>query len=141
MARFPVREVYPPLDADEPSGAPARRRMAGLRGPVTSGWLLVASVSQLGTFIAVLWYGLLAFPEMTLPEAALLVGALLVAHWLTSLAVFAVGRARFRCLERRYVAWLDGLCTEERAEHCRRAQRRLVEHQKTPRHWVVPADW
>ncbi|MFF2622809.1 hypothetical protein [Oerskovia jenensis] len=141
MARSPAREVYPPLDADEPPHDPGRRRRAGLHGPVTSGWLLVASVSQLGAFIVVLWSGLRAFPEMTLPAAALLVGAVLLAHWSTSLAVFAVGRARFRCLERRYVTWLDGLSADQRAEHCRRAQHRLEEHRTAPRHWVVPADW
>ncbi|MFF3064091.1 hypothetical protein ACFVQ3_06000 [Oerskovia sp. NPDC057915] len=146
MARSPaseadVPETYPPLDAHRSTFVPCRRDRAGLHGPLTSGWLLAASVSQLGAVIVVLWCGLQAHPVLSLPVAALLLGAMLAAHWLASITVLALGRARFRVLERRYLAWLDGLTAEQRALHCRRAQRRLLEHERAPRHWVVPADW
>lgn len=137
----PTPELYPPLDAEQATLVPCWHRGAGLHGPVTSGWPLVASVSQLATVIVILWCGLRAYPVMTTPVAVLLVGAALVTPWLTSVVVFAVGRARFRQLERRYVAWLDGLTPEQRAQHGRRAQARLHEHRSAPRHWVVPADW
>jgi len=135
------RELFPPLDADPATLVPAWHRRTGLHGPVTSGWPLVASVSQLASVIVLLWSVLHADPVMTPPLAALLVGAALVAPWLTSVVVFAVGRARFRHLERRYVTWLDGLPPEQRADHGRRARARLEEHRTAPRHWVVPADW
>ncbi|MDF2848189.1 MAG: hypothetical protein K0R97_2171 [Oerskovia sp.] len=133
-------EMYPPLDAHESTLVPCRHR-AGLHGPLTSGWLLAASVGQLGAVIVVLWCGLQAHPVISLPVAALLLAAMLAAHWLASIAMFALGRARFRALERRYVAWLDALTAEQRAQHCHRAQRRLLEHERAPRHWVVPTDW
>ncbi|RXR23754.1 hypothetical protein EQW78_10790 [Oerskovia turbata] len=139
--RSHVSETYPPLDAHESTLVPSARHRAGLHGPLTGGWLLTASVSQLSAVIAVLWCGLQAHPDMTPPGTVLLLAAMLAAHWLVSITVFALGRARFRVLERRYLAWLDGLTTEQRAQHCRHAQRRLLEHEQTPRHWVVPADW
>lgn len=135
-----VPEIYPPLDAHETTLVPCRHQ-AGLHGPLTSGWVLAASVSQLGAVIVVLWCVLQAHPAVSLPVATLLLAAMLAAHWLASIVVFALGRARFRALERRYLAWLDGLTPEQRAQHRHRAQRRLLEHEKAPRHWVVPADW
>lgn len=136
-----ISEKYPPLDAEESRSLSCWHRRSGMHGPVTGGWKLLASVAQLTVVIVVLWCGLRTFPAMTVPVGAMLVGAILAACWLTSVLVFAVGRARFRYHERRYVAWLDALSAEQRSAHRLLAQRRLLEHQSAPRHWVVPADW
>ena len=141
MQSAPTHERFPPLDAPAATFVPCGHRRGGLHGPVTSGWLLAASVSQLAVAVVVLWCGLRAHPVLTVPAAVSIAAVLLAAPWLVSVVVLALGRARFRRLERRYVAWLDGLTAERRELHCRQVQARLLEHVAAPRHWVVPADW
>ncbi|MHA7132762.1 hypothetical protein [Oerskovia turbata] len=134
-------EAYPPLGCDDSTLTLPPGRRAGSHGPVTSGWLLGVSVGQLGAVIVVLWLGLGAFPEMTAPAVALMALAMASAHWLVTVLVLAVGRARFRCHERRYLAWLDRLPADERERHARRAQHRLLAHEAEPHPSAVPADW
>ncbi|MBD7981775.1 hypothetical protein [Oerskovia merdavium] len=141
MQSAATHERFPPLDAPTATFVPCGHRRAGLHGPVTSGWLLAASVSQLAVAVAVLWWGLSAHPVLTVPAAVSIAGVLLAAPWLVSVVVLALGRTRFRHLERRYVAWLDGLTAEQRVLHGRQVRARLLEHEAAPRHWVVPADW
>ena len=141
MQSVATHERFPPLDAPTATFVPCGHRRAGLHGPVTSGWLLAASVSQLAVAVAVLWWGLSAHPVLTVPAAVSIAGVLLAAPWLVSVVVLALGRTRFRHLERRYVAWLDGLTAEQRVLHGRQVRARLLEHEAAPRHWVVPADW
>ena len=141
MQSAATHERFPPLDAPTATFVPCGHRRAGLHGPVTSGWLLAASVSQLAVAVAVLWWGLSAHPVLTVPAAVSIAGVLLAAPWLVSVVVLARGRTRFRHLERRYVAWLDGLTAEQRVLHGRQVRARLLEHEAAPRHWVVPADW
>ena len=141
MQSAATHERFPPLDAPTATFVPCGHRRAGLHGPVTSGWLLAASVSQLAVAVAVLWWGLSAHPVLTVPAAVSIAGVLLAAPWLVSVVVLALGRTRFRHLERRYVAWLDGLTAEQRVLHGRQVRARLLEHAAAPRHWVVPPDW
>ncbi len=141
MQNPPATEGFPPLDATAATFVPCGHRRAGLHGPVTSGWLLAASVSQLTVAVAIVWCGIRAHPLLTVPAALSIAGVLAVALWLVPVVVLALGRARFRHLERRYVAWLDGLTAEQRVLHGRQVRARLLEHEAAPRHWVVPADW
>jgi hypothetical protein len=134
-------EVYPPLRCDDSTLTLLPGLRAGLHGPVTAGWMLGTSVCQLGTLIIVLWFGLHTIPDLTALAAALLALAMVGAHWGVSAVILAIGRARFRCHERRYLAWLDGLSAEARAEHTRRAQHRLLAHESEPKASAVPADW
>jgi hypothetical protein len=134
-------EVYPPLPCDDSTLILFPGRRAAQHGPVTSGWMLGTSVCQLGAIIVVLWFGLGAFPEPTAPVIALLALLMAGGHWLVTVVVLAVGRARFRRHERRYLAWLDGLGVDERAQHAQRAQRRLLAHEAEPKPSTVPVDW
>jgi hypothetical protein len=134
-------ETYPPLACDDTTLALVPGRRAGLHGPVTSGWVLGASVGQLGTIILGLWWGLSTVPRLTAAAAVLLALTIAVAHWLVSVVVLAAGRARFRRHEQRYLTWLDTLPPEERAQHARRTQHRLLAHEAEPEPSSVPVDW